>query len=324
MRTEFINRVLRIAAFRGRMAEVVRFVAEHGFREVAKGLEERALGEATEAAIEALERILPNVENPFSRAMVREVLSSEFYQQANLHPQNPEEIEVLRGDGILQQRSREIKERLVQEKGLPEEAAEAFLQAMLKYPRVAFLADFHSLLQVYSSEPIVMTAGELIGGYDYQISVLAGANLQPGQRVLHLGTGTGWTDAVMAEIIIPEGRLTSVDIKIDLINTTKRRLNLFGLENVDLLCQEAMSYLCSSEEFSYDRVLFSFFIPPFFFDSSGMLDTHFLLPLKIGGILQFPSAIKDKIVTYRQLIRISAGEIRQSSVQTFEFDDAIG
>jgi protein-L-isoaspartate O-methyltransferase len=128
----------------------------------------------------------------------------------------------------------------------------------------------------------------------------------------------------MAELITPEGQLISVDIKEDLIVAAERRFSLFGLRNVDFLCREALSYLCSSEEFSYDRILFSFFLPPVLFDQPGIPDGRLLSPLKVGGIFQFPLEIKDKIVTYKQLIRVSESRVGAYLVQTFEFDPGIG
>lgn len=45
---------------------------------------------------------------------------------------------------------------------------------------------------------------------------LAALNLQPGERVVHVGTGTGYYAALMAQLVGPEGRVETYEIEPDL------------------------------------------------------------------------------------------------------------
>lgn len=57
-------------------------------------------------------------------------------------------------------------------------------------------------------------------------------DLRPGHRVLEIGAGTGWNAAMMARIVGPTGRITTVDIDPDLVESAARRLGGTGVEVV--------------------------------------------------------------------------------------------
>ncbi|WP_420113614.1 protein-L-isoaspartate O-methyltransferase family protein [Pseudactinotalea sp.] len=47
--------------------------------------------------------------------------------------------------------------------------------------------------------------------------MLALLEVQPGQRVLDVGSGSGWTTALLAELVGPHGRVRGVEIEPDLV-----------------------------------------------------------------------------------------------------------
>jgi protein-L-isoaspartate(D-aspartate) O-methyltransferase len=56
--------------------------------------------------------------------------------------------------------------------------------------------------------------------------------LEPGARVLHLGTGTGYYTAVMAHCVGPRGRVLGIEVDADLADASRR--NLAGLPWVEV------------------------------------------------------------------------------------------
>lgn len=74
-------------------------------------------------------------------------------------------------------------------------------------PRQNFLASTWSHL-AYSTRTVPLDCGEYIEGIDEQARILAALNLEPGHRVLEIGTGSGFTAAVMSMLA---GRVTTME-----------------------------------------------------------------------------------------------------------------
>jgi protein-L-isoaspartate(D-aspartate) O-methyltransferase len=58
------------------------------------------------------------------------------------------------------------------------------------------------------------------------------ADLAPGQRVLEIGTGSGYNAALLARLVGPSGRVVTVDVESDLVETAERTLGSLGFEQV--------------------------------------------------------------------------------------------
>lgn len=74
-------------------------------------------------------------------------------------------------------------------------------------PRQSFLASSWSHLS-YSSRTAPLDCGEYMEGIDDQARAIAALKLEPGHRVLEIGTGSGFTAAVMSSLA---GRVTTVE-----------------------------------------------------------------------------------------------------------------
>lgn len=95
-------------------------------------------------------------------------------------------------------------------------------------PRRAFIpGQWQSL--AWSDRMIPIECGEAIEGADLQASVLRALDLQPGVRVLEVGTGTGFTAAVMARLA---ARVVTVERYKTLAEQARQRFEALGLANV--------------------------------------------------------------------------------------------
>jgi len=63
---------------------------------------------------------------------------------------------------------------------------------------------------------------------------------EEGDRVLHVGCGTGYYTAILAELVGPEGRVTALDLEPDL--AARARTDLEARENVRVLAQDGTRY----------------------------------------------------------------------------------
>ncbi len=59
--------------------------------------------------------------------------------------------------------------------------------------------------------------------------------LQPGQRVLEIGAGTGYNAALIAELVGASGRVTTVDIEPYVVAAAKTNLRATGFERVEVI-----------------------------------------------------------------------------------------
>jgi len=316
MLSSFISAVTKAPSFRKQMKVVVQAVKQGQLAQILDGIEKENLGKALGPTVSALEILRPYLAQPLAQWGVASNLSADFYAKTNIHPKTTDEIKPFQEDPVLIDQTDRVIERLVSEKGVPREVASEFKRVMLKYPRAAFMADFHAPEHVYSNDPITMTSNEQIGGYDYQVSVLTALDLKPGQQVLHIGAGTAWPDALIADLIGPEGKLTSFDIKDPLIVAARRRFQLFGLTNTEHLVANALEYDLEGQTF--DRILFSIFLP------GGMVPRRYVHALNTNGIVQHPTAMKDnKAITYQQIVRKHPGGATIRDIESFELDPDI-
>ncbi|WP_353946453.1 methyltransferase, FxLD system [Streptomyces sp. HUAS MG91] len=77
--------------------------------------------------------------------------------------------------------------------------------------------------------------------------------VQPGQRVLELGAGTGYNAALLAHLVGPEGRVTTIDVDDDLVEGARAHLAAAGITNVETITRDGA--LGHAEGAPYDRII---------------------------------------------------------------------
>lgn len=63
--------------------------------------------------------------------------------------------------------------------------------------------------------------------------------LQPGERVLDIGAGTGQTTVDLARRVGPSGRVVAVDISEPMVGAARERAKLAGLDNIEVVLGDA-------------------------------------------------------------------------------------
>lgn len=82
--------------------------------------------------------------------------------------------------------------------------------------------------------------------------------LQPkrGDIILDLGSGSGWTSALMAYIVGGEGRVIGVEIIPELVKFSKKNLKKYSFKNIEIL-QAQTSILGLPGKAPFDKILVS-------------------------------------------------------------------
>ena len=107
-------------------------------------------------------------------------------------------------------------------------APKALVAAFEATPRSGFVSGhFHSI--AWSERTMPIECGEAIEGADLQAAVLAALAIEPGNRVLEIGTGSGYTAAVMARLA---GRVVTIDRYRTLVDQARQRFEALGIGNV--------------------------------------------------------------------------------------------
>jgi protein-L-isoaspartate(D-aspartate) O-methyltransferase len=118
--------------------------------------------------------------------------------------------------------------------------------------------------------------------------LIAALKLSTGRRVLHIGCGTGYYTAIMAEVVGPDGSVTAVEVDPDL--AVKATANLIGYKQVAVINRDGAAV----DPNPYDAILVN----------AGVTHPHpsWLKSLTDAGVLVLPLAVgktpsaKDHIV----------------------------
>jgi protein-L-isoaspartate(D-aspartate) O-methyltransferase len=98
--------------------------------------------------------------------------------------------------------------------------------------------------QVYSNE-VVLTKQDQGGQWISSSSqpaimaiMLEQLNLDPGDKVLEIGAGTGYNAALMAHIVGKSGQVVTVDLDVDLVEAAREHLTRAGFKHVQVVCTD--------------------------------------------------------------------------------------
>lgn len=81
-------------------------------------------------------------------------------------------------------------------------------------------------------------------------------DVRPGQRVLDVGSGSGWTTAILARLVGPEGCVVGVDVVPELVEDAAARLRRDGLDHA-VVRVAGVGELGAKEAAPFDRILVS-------------------------------------------------------------------
>ncbi|MEK1895908.1 MAG: protein-L-isoaspartate(D-aspartate) O-methyltransferase [Rhizobium sp.] len=104
--------------------------------------------------------------------------------------------------------------------------------------------------QAYSRRTIPIECGSFLEGVDLAVRILHHLKIKPGQRVLEVGTGSGFMSAVMARMA---ERVLTIDRYKTLTTNAQRRIDSLGLRNV--IIRQADGSAGLQGEGTFDRIV---------------------------------------------------------------------
>jgi len=156
---------------------------------------------------------------------------------------------------------------------------EDVLAAMAKVPREEFIAPElreHS----YEDRPLMIGCAQTISQPYIVASMLQATELRPEDRVLELGTGSGYQTALLAEIV---QSVVSIERHAELAEVARERLSRLGYNNVEIVVGDGtLGYPAKAP---YDAILVSAAAP--------QIPQPLIEQLAIGGRMVLPVGSRD-------------------------------
>jgi protein-L-isoaspartate(D-aspartate) O-methyltransferase len=162
------------------------------------------------------------------------------------------------------------------------------LTAIEQTPRTLFVPPEFSDA-TWSDRTIPISCGSFMEGVELAARIVHAVNIQPGNRVLEIGTGSGYMAAVMGRMA---ERVHTVDRFMTLVVAAQAKMEQLGLRNV--IVRQADGSAGAVGEGTYDRILVT--------ASFSAVPRTFLEQLVSGGSLIFPLSQNDQNC---QLVRLT-------------------
>ena len=177
---------------------------------------------------------------------------------------------ILASDPYLQKREwmvdHDIKGRGIKDKKV--------LEAMEKIPRHLFVDDYLKD-RAYADHPLPIGEGQTIS-QPYVVALMTEAlKLKPTDRVLEIGTGSGYQAAVLAEIV---KEVHTIEIRKSLAEKADKRLKDLGYKNIKV--KYADGYFGWEEFAPFDAIILT--------ASANHIPPPLIMQLKEGGRLIIP------------------------------------
>ncbi len=175
----------------------------------------------------------------------------------------------------------------------------AVLQAILNTPRHLFVPTKVRHL-AYGDHPLPIGYGQTIS-QPYIVALMTQLlELKGNEKVLEIGTGSGYQAAILAQIV---DSVYTIEIVKPLCDQARKRLDSMGYENVVVVCGDGYKGL--PQHAPFDRIIVTAAPPE--------VPQALLEQLRPGGIIVIPVG-----TTFQKLVRI-----RKKDDSTYVYEDVI-
>jgi len=180
----------------------------------------------------------------------------------------------------------------------------AIIEAFKKIDRADFLLPRYRAIS-HSDQPLPIGQGQTNSQPTTVAFMLELLQPQPGDRILDVGSGSGWTTALLAHIVGRQGRVVGVEIVPELVAFGKRNLSKYDMSWADIL-PTTPGVTGLPQEVPYDKILVS--------AAATQVPSGLLEQLEIGGRLVIP--VMNSIF---KIDRVSEDDFDQKEFYGFNF-----
>ena len=168
--------------------------------------------------------------------------------------------------------------------------SESVEKAFLSTPRHLFVPE-QLVRYAYTDEPLPIGYGQTISQPSTVAIMTELLQAEKGNKILEIGSGSGWQAAILSRIVGGKGQVYTVEIIGELVEMAKHNIAKLGIKNVEVLCKDGSLGL--PEKAPFDRIIVTAACP-------GV--EHLFEQLKIGGRIVAPvgDIYTQKMVVYEK------------------------
>jgi len=177
------------------------------------------------------------------------------------------------------------------------------VDALKKIDRADFVLEEYKY-EAYGDYPLLIGHGQTISQPTTVAFMLEFLCPEKGDRILDVGSGSGWTTALLAQIVGPSGRVWGLELVPELVKFGSENLAKYDFSHAGI--QQAGDMLGLPQEAPFDKILVS---------AAGVeMPQDLIDQLKIGGRMVIP--VQDSVW---KVDRISEKEIDKEEFPGFVF-----
>ncbi len=155
--------------------------------------------------------------------------------------------------------------------------------------RAYFVPPYFGSAETYLDRPLPIGYGQTISQPSTVAFMLELLQPQAGDKILDVGTGSGWTSALLGHIVGEKGSVHGVEIAPELVEVGRRNVERCLKANV-MIAPATFNHLGDPQYVPYDRILAS--------ASATEIPTQLVAQLKVGGVLVLP--VQNNVVFLRK------------------------
>ncbi|MBU1036666.1 protein-L-isoaspartate(D-aspartate) O-methyltransferase [Patescibacteria group bacterium] len=180
------------------------------------------------------------------------------------------------------------------------------IQAFKKVDRLDFIKP-EMFNEAYENHPLPIGNGQTISQPATVALMLELLQVKKGDKVLDVGSGSGWQIALLAELAGKRGKVIGLEVKDELIEFAKENLLKYQYQNIKIIKGDGWQGL--SKQAPFDKIIVA--------AAANEIPLALKIQLKVGGRLVIPvgGGIQDIVV----IDKLSQNKFQQQNFPGFVF-----
>jgi len=178
--------------------------------------------------------------------------------------------------------------------------------ALRGVPREFFIPEAMKYL-AYRDTPLYIGSNQTISQPSTVVAMTEALDVKEGQKILEIGTGSGWQAAILAKLVGEKGFVYTIEIVENLVKFAKENLEKLEIKNVKVIKGDGSLGLKKNAPF--DRIVITAASPD--------IPKPLLKQLKVNGIMVIP--VGNLYLQSMYIVKKLKSGIKKKSIGSFMF-----